>query len=326
MTDHIIFIHGVNTRETKVEPTYADNLIHLLLHKNEAQNTQLDLNMIPLYWGDVTQKDEAMLLDIYQRSPLWKKMNFTGIRGNQLLQFTGDGALFISRYAGVRVIEQLRQQTIAGLYKNGLHGIKPGDRLHLVTHSMGTVILFDALFSARWDPEKTSDYQGVQQIRQAIFGLSAPMEAGLPLCSIHTMGSPISLYSLIMVKNSNGVDDSIPNTHDITPKFQQLLTALHSVLKRKIPWRNYIHPGDPVAYPLEDLLYMMIDQSRQLLDVKDVLTQEPGLLDPFLNNASLGELAEIALFGGRAHNSYWNNDLVASEIFEVVQKSALAIS
>ena len=325
MTDHIIFIHGVNTRESIVEPTYADNLIHLLLRKNESQATQLDLNMIPLYWGDVTKNDEEMLLDMYQRSPLWKKMNFTAIRSNQLLRFTGDAALFISRYDGVRVIERLRLQTIAGLNKNGLMVIKPGDRLHLVTHSMGTVILFDALFSARWDPEKTSDYQGVQQIRQIIFGLDPKMGQGLTLCSIHTMGSPISLYSLIMIKNSNGVDDSMPNTHDITPKLQQLLTALYAVLQRRLPWRNYIHPGDPVAYPLEDLLAMMIDPSQQILDIKDILTQEPGLLDRLLNTATLGELAEIVLFGGRSHSSYWNSEVVANEIFATIQKSASII-
>ncbi|GHO83804.1 hypothetical protein [Dictyobacter formicarum] len=325
MTDHIIFIHGVNTREAGVEPTYADALIKQLYRQNETLDNPLDLNMIPLYWGDVNQADEAALLQFYERSPLWKKMNFIGVRSNQLLQFTGDAALYISRFAGIKVIERLRLQTIAGLRQNGRPGPRPGDRFHLVTHSMGTVILYDALFSARWDPEKTSDYQGVEEIREAIFGLGAQPGQGLPLCSIHTMGSPISIFSLIMIKNGNGVMDSIPNTHDITPRLQQLLTALHTILRRKLPWRNYIHPGDPVAYPLEDLLYAMIDPQQELLEINDVLTQEPGILDPLLNTQIVGEVAEIALFGGKAHNSYWTNELVASQIFEtLLQASQIA--
>lgn len=322
MTDHIIFIHGVNTREAGVEPTYADALIKQLYRKNEELNAPLDLNMIPLYWGDVNKADEAALLQIYQQSPLWKKMNFTNVRSNQLLQFTGDAALYISRFAGIKVIERLRLQTIAGLQQNGRPGPQPGDHIHLVTHSMGTVILFDALFSARWDPEKTADYQGVEEIREAIFGLTAQPEQGLSLCSIHTMGSPISIFSLIMIKNGNGVMDSIPNTHDITPRLQQLLTALHAILKRKLPWRNYIHPDDPVAYPLEDLLYTMIDPQQELLEINDVLTQEPGFFDPLLNTQTIGEIAEIALFGGNAHSSYWTNELVASKIFETIQQAS----
>ncbi|GCE22581.1 hypothetical protein [Dictyobacter kobayashii] len=321
MTDHIIFIHGVNTRETGIEPTYADPLIRQLYRHNETLETPLDLNMIPLYWGDVNKGDEAALLNIYEQSPLWKKMNFTGLRGNQLLQFTGDAVLYISRFAGIKVVERLRLQALAGFKQNGRTGPQPGDRIHLVTHSMGTVILFDALFSARWDPEKTSDYQGVEEIRETIFGLTAQARQGLLLCSIHTMGSPISLFSLMMVKNGNGIMNTMPNTHDITPRLQQLLTNLHNILQRKLPWRNYIHPGDPVAYPLEDLLYAMIDEQQVILDIKDILTQEPGLLDPLLNTQNLGEIAEIALFGGKAHSSYWSNELVASEIFETVRNA-----
>ncbi|GCE08481.1 hypothetical protein [Dictyobacter aurantiacus] len=318
MTDHIIFIHGVNTRETGVAPTYADDLIKQLYRKNEALDNPLDLNMVPLYWGDVGKADEAALLQSYQRSPLWKKMNFTGVRGNQLLQFTGDLALYISRFDGIKVIERLRLQAIEGLQQQGGTGPRPGDRLHLVTHSMGTIILFDALFSARWDPAKTSDYQGVEQIREAIFGLGAQPGQGLPLCSIHTLGSPLSIFSLIMIKNGNGIMESMPNTHDITPRLQQMLTALYTILGRKLPWRNYIHPDDPLAYPLEDLLYSMIDPQQQLLEINDMLTQEPGLLDPLLNTHLAGEVAEIALFGGNAHNSYWTNELVASAIFDTL--------
>jgi len=47
------------------------------------------------------------------------------------------------------VINTLKTQALEGL-KNA----QPNDRLHLVTHSWGTVILFDLLFASRWDDEK----------------------------------------------------------------------------------------------------------------------------------------------------------------------------
>ena len=46
-----------------------------------------------------------------------------------------------------------------------------GDRLHLVTHSWGTVILFDVMFAPRWD-DTDLDHdtrRRIQNIREGLF-------------------------------------------------------------------------------------------------------------------------------------------------------------
>lgn len=140
MTDYIVFIHGVNNRDTREHPHYADSLFHLLQQK---VGEEISLQSIPLYWGDTNLFEEQKLLEIYQQSPYWSHLSFRDFREKQLLQFTGDAALYISRNAGTVVVDALREQLVRGL--EGCH--PETDRVHLVTHSMGTVILFDLLFS-----------------------------------------------------------------------------------------------------------------------------------------------------------------------------------
>jgi len=56
-TDYILFIHGVNTRDEKEDPKYADMLIEGI--KSQYQ----DFVDIPLYWGDVNEATQKQLLE-----------------------------------------------------------------------------------------------------------------------------------------------------------------------------------------------------------------------------------------------------------------------
>src|SRR5260370_20854070 len=144
MTDYLVFIHGVNTRELRESPHYADSLFHLI---QSEMGSDASLKSIPLYWGDANLLAEQKLLEMYKQSPSWFQLYFRDFREKQLLQFTGDAALYISRNTGTVVVNTLRDQLT-----RGLADYQPEtDRLHLVTHIMGTVILFDLLFSSRWD-------------------------------------------------------------------------------------------------------------------------------------------------------------------------------
>ena len=320
-TDYILFIHGVNTRELPKETKYkyADSLFNLL-QKSDSDRQRVS-EKVALYWGDVNEKAETDLRDTLQASPLWSQMSFRTFREQQIIGFAGDAALYISRYIGSQVVHRLKTQAV----ENGLMNPQPDDRLHLVTHSWGTVILFDLLFASRWDDEKVPGHDDVMAIRDAIYGISGKdpnsLHQGIQVASIHTMGSPVAIFSLTDVAQGRDAADS-PSSHDITPKLQQLLESLNKARNgKKLAWRNYIHPGDPIAYPLKELMTSLVDGDAKYLDIQDLITQEAGLLD-FVAAQTILPL----LKGGEAHGSYWHSNKVVQEISSVMKQEAPAFS
>jgi hypothetical protein len=318
-TDYVVFNHGVNTRDIRPEPTYADKLFGLIQSHYNVPGRKL--KQVALYWGDVNKEEEGKLLTLYKESSIWPDLWFRDMREKQFLQFAGDAALYISRAVGSKVAEALEEQAT-----RELKGYDPEkDRLHIVTHSMGTVILFDILFSARWDPEYMPGHDCVEAIREGLFGMGSHPEQGIRLGSISTMGSPIGFFSLIDVTPANSVEEAkdaeghVLSTHDITPRLTQFLDSLHKVLDKPLPWYNFVHPGDPIGYPLEKLLPSLIDDRSKYIDVQDILTQPSSLTDFLTEPLSHTLLALI--HGGAAHGSYWRSDLVASRIAEAIAKA-----
>jgi hypothetical protein len=319
-TDYILFVHGVNTRQVGLLPTYADQLFDLIKHSTSSLSRTV--KKIALYWGDANKDQERQLLEAYQASPIWEKFWFRQLRETQIMQFAGDAALYLSRYVGAKVAVRLEQEAL-----EGLSNYQPNDRLHLVTHSMGTVILFDMLFSARWDEPGMPGADSVAAIRNAIYGVSPGPMQGIRLGSISTMGSPIGIFSLMDVDQSpqeaRNALGNILCTHDITPRLTQLLLGLHQELGTKLPWRNFAHPGDPIAYPLATLLPSMVDSGSQYLDIQDVLTHPADLPDILTEPFSQSLLA--LLHGGAAHASYWQSKEVALQIAQMIRESAKSL-
>jgi hypothetical protein len=310
-TDYILFIHGVNTRDKRENPAYADKLFQLI-QKNAGSS--LRLKKVTLYWGDVNKNEEDKLLNKLQASQdIWDKLWFKDFRTNQLLQFAGDAALYLSRHIGSKVVQKLKADAI-----KELNGYNPEtDRLHLVTHSWGTVILFDVLFADRWGNENTPETnritgcQDVMEIRRFLFGLPPNPEEGIRLASIHTMGSPIAMFSLLNVNGSS---------HEFKPLLKNMLEALHKKVPQQLPWINFIHPGDPVALPLKKLILDIVDNGEKYLDLKDAITHNADLSDWITQSVSQTILA--LLHGGDAHSSYWSSQEVAKTIAETIKKTS----
>lgn len=233
------------------------------------------------------------------------------------MQFVGDGALYLSRYAGAKVADRLMEQALTGL-----QGYQPQeDRLHLVTHSMGTIILFDMLFSARWDSDSVPGHTSVAAIRQALFGVAPYPTQGIRLSSISTMGSPIGFFSLTDVNSSTqdatDANGTVLSTHDVTPRMEQMLASLYQELGQKLLWYNFVHPGDPIAYPLEKLLPQLLDGESKYVQVQDILTNLTSLTDILID--PLNQTLFALLHGGEAHQSYWISEQVAQRIAEVIE-------
>ncbi|MGL5836826.1 MAG: hypothetical protein ACRC1Z_26890, partial [Waterburya sp.] len=291
---------------------YAQDLIKGIKSKSH------EFVPIPLYWGDVNEAAEKQLLNRLKDSPLWDDMWFRTFREQQLLQFAGDAALYISRHVGSKVVTRLKTDAL-----QILQNAQSGDRLHLVTHSWGTVILFDILFATRWDDFKASGHEEVMAIRDCIFGLSGENDTtnqGIQLASIYTMGSPIAIFSLTSVNADPNQSEASSSSHDITLRLQELLQNLYQARNgAKLPWRNFIHPGDPIAYPLKKLMKDLVDNDEKYIDFQDVITQEPRLLDLLKEPVSQTTLA--LLQGGKAHGSYWQSQQVIQEISSILPKN-----
>ncbi|WP_199305694.1 hypothetical protein [Pseudanabaena sp. FACHB-2040] len=183
-TDYVLFIHGVKNRNEAEFQKTAQGLLNSI-RQSMKDNTR-DLKPVFFFWGDLNVQPQLTLQRGLEASPAWKGVWFQSLRTTQILEFVGDAALYLSRHVGSQVVRRF-QETALG----SLQGAAPGDRLHLITHSMGTVIFFDILFASRWeDPRLDEDAstrqirQIVSQIRDALFGLGAHPGAGLPVASI----------------------------------------------------------------------------------------------------------------------------------------------
>ena len=327
-TNYVLFIHGVNTRSEGTQPTYANNLIDLI-------NKTTPIEPLVVYWGDVNEQEEKKLCNGYRASSIWNKLWFRDIREQQLVRFAGDAALYLSRYIGAKVVAKVAEQVAK------LKDCTAEDRLHFVTHSMGTIILFDLLFSSRWDQDRTSVRDSVMDIRDAIYGVTGNVsnpKQGIRLGSITTMGSPIGIFSLMDVNPPAEDAQSDPSkaisTHDITPGLVQLLKYLYQELgKSRLPWRNFVHPGDPIASPLEGILPDMVDVDETYIDILDILvptdpaevfkeTLPKALLD--LTAESFRKTVFAILDGGNAHGSYWQSERVAEVITQLIQQPSLS--
>jgi hypothetical protein len=305
-TDYVLFIHGVSTREKKPEqPIYADMLfngIKSYVTQQSSGKPARDLEKVALYWGDVTVEEENNLLEQYQGSDAWQGFWFKKLRSGMLLDFTGDTALYISRYVGAKVAQRLNDAAEKGLGIMSNRDPDTRDRLHLVAHSLGTVILFDLFFSTRWIPPAPG-HQYAMSLRDVVYGVEPNWHQGICLASITTMGSPIGLFKLMDTDASD--QDHPENTHDITPHMQRMLKRLKDKLGGALPWFNFAHPGDPIACPLKPLILTMVDPTGEYITVKDILVRTSGVLDSI--SWLVRETPLALLDSGGAHLSYIMN-------------------
>ena len=328
--DYVLFLHGVDVRSED----YADTLIGLI--KSEIPDSSSSLVTIPIYYGDLSDQQEARLLDAYEQAPIWLRLWFPHLRTGKMLRFAGDAALYLSRYTGGAIADLIWAKA-----KYALSSAQPDDHLHLVTHSLGTVILFDMLFSARWDgPPSLPGYWSVQSLRDALYGISGASQGpyvGIQLGSVTTMGSPIGIFSLMDVdKSTDEVRDANSNplaSHDITPRLQVMLDYLRARMGgENLLWRNYLHPGDPIGSPLKIVLPELLGYQGRYVDVDDILVPShlgEILEEPYPDNLVylLGELfgsSDASILASvDAHSSYWHSRKVARDIANTILESRL---
>jgi hypothetical protein len=310
-TDYVVFIHGVNNR---VKQSFDDQAQKVFdqIKANVTLDPTRKLKPVMLFWGNIAQESTtAVSRQLVEESPAWQKIWFQDLRLQQVLPFVGDAALYLSRTVSITILQKMIAQAVEQIGTNV--DKNNGDRLHLVTHSWGTVILFDILFATRWEEDSLPEEikKSVEGLRSYFFGVAnraddpQSREVGLPIASLHTMGSPIALFNLV---NSNG-----GQSFNLTPNLQKFLESSKKFNGYSLPWRNFLHPGDPIAYPLEGTMKASLGAAGQSVQIVDIVTKAK-MISQLLNSVSVGLLA-----GGAAHSSYWSNPDVAQDIAKTIQ-------
>ena len=291
----IFFIHGVATRDVK----YAEPL-KIALKEELKKHGVVSPCFHSSFWGNALSDVERMWnhidrdLSTLQHECLEIEIKdyfrYREFREGFLSEFVGDMFTYLNEQRGFEIRKLIARQLRQFLQENSQE-----TDLHIVTHSLGSVILWDALFSERFKPNDPAF-----NIRSSIQNLSDEDRQGqVHLKSITTMGSPILFFNTMLGVNPQ--------------KIKEFAQRNQSYL---LKWINIIHPSDIIAYPLK---------SSFCLDASDKLQLKDIYIDTNNNFAakaarSIGQdVAAMALDAVTAHTKYWNYERVAQLIVDNLQ-------
>lgn len=284
----VFFIHGVATRDVK----YSNPLIEGI-KKEFSQADQKLPYFYNSFWGHVfndfnkiwNQIDKD-LNELEKRSPniiAKDAFRYRQLREGLISEFAGDMFTYMNEKQGREV-----RQLISDQLRKFIEKYPEEEEIHIISHSLGTVILWDILFS-----EKFKEDDPAHVIRRLISEpKSGPKSEKTSLSSITTMGSPILFFNAML-----GID-----AQDVERKIQ-------GYTSREISWLNIINASDIIAYPLGASL--SIDDDSQLIFRDQFVGKDANLIEAAARKIGQQEVALIASTVD-AHNSYW-------KLFEVAQ-------
>lgn len=306
----LFFIHGVATRHTE----YAKAL------ETAIRDEMLDRDLSPPicypgFWGDLLGNTRRLWSILQSDLQQAKRENLELVEDDDLLcykdfreglfsEFVGDFFSYLNPDRGRKIRQKLSQQLEDFLTSN------PNEtELHIIAHSLGTVILWDVLFSQRLNREPET-----RKLRMML-NLESPM-LGLPsarLTSITTMGSPIVFANQMLNVRSE--------------ELAGLLDACSA--DAPLRWTNIIHPADILAYPLKnsiaDLFQDRLDWQHRL-DLRDrYIVQKNDFLGKATKVIGQPNLA-IPWKTGDAHTSYFKGREQNAEMLQAVIQTLLGKS
>ena len=306
----VFFIHGVATRDVK----YADTLQNLIKEKFIQREKPLPY-FYSSFWGAVLKDISKLFNWIHQDLQEAKKnhpqtsvddiFRYQKFREGFFSEFVGDILSYLNPERGLAIRKLIAQQLYDFLKNN-----PEETELHIVAHSLGTVILWDVLFSDRFSSKDPASY-----IRAMLKDLNQPNVAHkASLKSITTMGSPILFLNTML---------------DVKP--EQVKKFVDGYQEEPLHWLNIIHSSDVIAYPLRSSLKIEPSCNLSFQDIfihdeansmeralsefansNNKVVQAIGLVNPLINEA----VAHAPMFAGAGdgHTGYWNCRQTASLI------------
>ena len=281
----VFFIHGVATRDA----CYSSNLQQLI--KTEfSHREEKNPHFYASFWGSALtdmgkiwngiDEDLAAVKKKYPKIASEEIFRYRTFREGLFSQFLGDFFTYMNPDKGREIRKTIAQQLYNFIKEN------PNDsELHIVAHSLGTVILWDILFSDRFSA-KDPALSIRAMIRELENQTDVKLKNQVNLKSITLMGSPILLINMML---------------DVRPeKVEQFAHSYSS--EQPLRWLNLIHPSDLISYPLKASLHLAENSYLKFED--EYLLEDVNLAEKTARSLGQNELA-MAL-GSNAHKSYWN--------------------
>lgn len=283
----VFFIHGVATRDVK----YADDLKELIRQEFLKKN-QLLPHFYSSFWGDVLSDVDKMWNCIYQDVELTRKntpqipseeiFRYQKFRKGFLSEFIGDVFTYFNLERGLAIRKKIAQQ----LY-DFLKNHPDDEELHIIAHSLGSVILWDMLFSDRFNAKDPAFY-----VRSMIGSCDEPnVSRKVYLKTITTMGSPILFVNTML-----------------NIRAEKIREFASSCQGKSLRWINIIHASDIVSYPLHSQLN--INSSGNFVFRDEYIWEEANLAEKAARSVNQLDLA-MALGVSDAHSSYLNSQKTA---------------
>nr|WP_290228116.1 hypothetical protein [Trichocoleus desertorum] len=305
----VFFMHGVATRNVQ----YANSLQGLIREEFSQVKAPLPL-FYASFWGDVlsdigklwnaVHRDLQTLQSENPQTDTQAVFRYQNFRQGFFSEFVGDAFTYLNSERGIKIRKLIAEQLSDFIARN------PGEtELHIVSHSLGTVVLWDALFSERFHPNDPAF-----EIRALVQGCNnSDSQPKLQLKSITTMGSPIAFFNIML---------------GIQPDRVKALVSQYS--DRSLRWRNLIHASDVIAYPMQACLnpdsswnltlqdyYLQSEANSTETAVRNFVNSDlvnrvakvAGLVNPAVQVAI--DHAPMVAGAGDAHINYWSCPQVA---------------
>jgi hypothetical protein len=178
------------------------------------------------------------------------------------------------------------RKTIAEQLHNFIKQNPNDSEIHIVAHSLGTVILWDILFSDRFSA-KDPALSIRAMIRELENQTDVKLKHQVNLSSITLIGSPILFINTML---------------DVRPeKVEQFAHSYSS--EQPLRWLNLIHGSDLMAYPLKANLHLAENSYLKFED--EYLLEDANWVEKIARSLGQNDLA-MAVSSSDAHNSYWN--------------------
>jgi hypothetical protein len=225
----IFFMHGVATKDAE----YSKQL-ETLVKQEFIKREQPLPHFYASFWGNVLKQTGQIWNWIHQDLQDLKKnhpqidvqdvFRYQEFRQDFISEFFGDILTYFNTERGIKIRELIAQ---------GLHDLiryfPEDDELHIITHSLGSVILWDVLFSEEF---KSGD--PAHEIRSMINLPGSPTDRRKTyLKSITTMGSPILFFNMMLNISQ-----------------QKIKIFADKYRKEPFRWINIVPASDIIAYPL----------------------------------------------------------------------------
>lgn len=229
----VFFIHGVATKNA----AYSKSLQNLLREEFSKRDKQLP-HFYGSFWGAVVNEKGRIWNWVHQDLRELKKnyphlnigdvFRYQEFREDFISDFFGDVLTYFNTERGRDVREIIAEQL-----RKFLQNLPLEEKLHIIAHSLGTVVLWDVLFSDRFLADDPA-----YLIRSLIQSSDTSETTAQPrLKSITTMGSPILFFNMML---------------DVQPEKVKAFAAQYQ--SDELRWINVIHASDIIAYPLQSAI------------------------------------------------------------------------